>query len=245
MDSLIAKFSKLSLHQNKIILIQKCFRGWRVRKRHLPLILYRIRTYLKSITFNFSSQTNDGRVNSSLDEDEIIKLLVKKFNHLIKKPKSRMWYDILLYDRLYGWLPVNIKTTTMVTADNTGNLAMCVYSYTNKPLNLNSTYENGDMADILFTHLHAKKYNKNVHKDYYFIVLNKKDPTDVVINSIKGLTVLTPNINNLPFQVCWNKNREYHYDYIANKISLFIHCIQKPNPSWKETFLNNMRNIKC
>ena len=37
-----------------------------------------------------------------------------------------MWYDILVFDYMYGWLPINIKITTMKTNDNTGNLAMCV-----------------------------------------------------------------------------------------------------------------------
>ena len=42
-------------------------------------------------------------------------------------------------------------------------------------------------------------YNKNNKKDYYFIVMNKTDASDIIVNSVKGLSVLTPNINNLPF----------------------------------------------
>jgi len=38
---------------------------------------------------------------------------------------------------------------------------------------------------------------------------NKNNLNDIIINSVKGLIHLTPNINNLPFQVCWDKNREY------------------------------------
>jgi hypothetical protein len=38
-------------------------------------------------------------------------------------------------------------------------------------------------------------------------VLNKTDASNIIVNSVKGLTILTPNINNLPFQVCWDKNR--------------------------------------
>ena len=39
-----------------------------------------------------------------------------------------MWYDILIYDYQYGWLPVNIKTTTTLTSDNTAN-QQCVFIY--------------------------------------------------------------------------------------------------------------------
>ena len=156
-----------------------------------------------------------------------------------------MWYDILAFDYLYGWIPINIKTTSTLTSDNTGNLAMCVYSYTDEILNIHrdKTYENGIMSTILFNKLKNKNYNKNNKKDYYFIVINKNNTSDIIINSIKGLTILTPNINNLPFQVCWNKNRTFIYENISKKIKLFIDCLKKPKSSWKETFMRNVRTL--
>jgi hypothetical protein len=114
--------------ENKIIKIQKCFRGYILRLKRLPLILYIIRRYLISKEFEFSKHNDDGRINSCMDEDEIIKLLIEKFSNKIKKPKMRMWYDILIFDYIYGWIPCNIKTTSTLTHDNTGNLAMCVYA---------------------------------------------------------------------------------------------------------------------
>lgn len=211
----------------------------------MPLIMYKIQKYLKSSSLIFSNQNKDGRINSSIDEDEIIKILNIKFADKIKKPKIRMWYDILAYDYLYGWIPINIKTTTTIKSDNTGNLAMCVYAYTNEMLDIhrNKSYENGKMSDILFNKLKNKKYNTNNKKDYYFIVLNKTDASDIIINSVKGLTILTPNINNLPFQVCWSKNKVFKYENINKKIKLFIDCLQKPKPSWKETFMSNIRTL--
>ena len=132
-----------------------------------------------------------------------------------------MWYDILAFDYMYGWLPINIKTTTTITSDNTGNLAMCVYAYTNEILDIHrdKSYENGEMSVILYKKLRIKEININNKKDYYFIVLNKTDASDIIVNSVKGLTLFTPNINNLPFQVCWNKNRTFikraNYLFIA------------------------------
>jgi hypothetical protein len=232
--------------ETKIIKIQKLFRGYILRVKQLPLIMYKIQKYLELQVFNFSTQNEDGRINSCIDEDEVIKLLIEKFGKNIKKPKIRMWYDILAFDYSYGWVPINIKTTTTITSDNTGNLAMCVYAYTNEILNLhqNKTYENGMMSDILFNKLKNKKYNINYKKDYYFIVLNKTDARDIIVNSVKGLTILTPNINNLPFQVNWNKNRIFKYENINKKIKLFIDCLQKPKPSWKETFMSNIRTLE-
>jgi hypothetical protein len=235
----------LQIDETKIIKIQKWFRGYILRRKQLPLIMYKIQKYLKSHAFQFSTQNGDGRINSCLDEDEIIKILIEKFEDKIKKPKIRMWYDILAFDFIYGWIPINIKTTTTLTSDNTGNLAMCVYAYTDEMLNIHrvKSYENGAMSEILFNKLKTKKYNTNHKKDYYFIVLNKADPSDIIVNSIKGLTILTANINNLPFQVCWDKNRVFKYENINKKIKMFVECLQKPKPSWKETFMSNIRTL--
>jgi len=226
--------------EKHIITIQKWFRGNIYRLNHLPLILYKIRNYL------LSNKHEDGRINSSIDENIIIDIIIKKFGDRIKKPKIRMWYDILIFDYIYGWLPVNIKTTTTLTNDNTGNLSMCVYSYTNENLNIynKKSYENSKMSDILFNKIKNKEYNKNNKKDYYFIVINKNNYNDIIVNSLKGLTILSPNINNLPFQICWNKNRNFKYENIQIKIKKFIECLQKPKPSWKEIFMENMRSIQ-
>jgi len=231
---------------DKIIKIQKWFRGCIVRLKILPLILYTIKKYLQLQSFKFSTQNEDGRINSCIDEDEIIKLLITKFGHKIKKPKKRHWFDILVFDYRYGWIPINIKTTTTLTSDNIGNLAMCVYSYTNENLDIldmNKSYDNGIMSNILFTKLKNKNYNLNNKKDYYFIVFNKTNPNDIIINSVKGLTILTPNINNLPFQVKWCNNKLYTYENIYKKIQLFIECLQKPQLSWSETFMINIRTL--
>jgi len=233
------------IYKAQIIKIQKWFRSRILRLKQLPLIMYKIKKYLKLQSFQFSNQNEDGRINSCIDEDKVIKLLIEKFGEKIKKPKIRMWYDILAFDYMYGWLPINIKTTKTVTSDNTGNLAMCVYAYTDELLDIhrNKSYENGKMSVILFNKLKNKKYNTNPKKDYYFIVLNKTNANDIIVNSVKGLTILTPNINNLPFQVNWNKNRLFKYENINKKIKLFIDCLQKPKLSWKETFISNIRTL--
>ena len=147
---------------------------------------------------------------------------------------------------MYGWIPVNIKTTTTLTCDNSGNLTMCVQAYTDVELNIlrKKTYQNGEMSTVLCDKLKKKEYNKKCKKDYYFIVLNKTDSTDVIINSLKGLTYLTPNSNNLPFQICWNKNRKFAYNNIDMVVQKFIECIKKPKQSWKEQFVANIRHLE-
>ena len=233
--------------QRQIIKIQSWFRGCMYRMKRLPLIMYIIQTYLKTKSIQFSTQHDDGRINSCLDEAVVINLLVERFGDRIKKPNIRKMCDVLVRDYKYGWIPINIKTTTTKkkTSDNTGNLAMCVYAYTDEMLDLHATktYSNGKMSAILFKKLNDKKYNTKHKKDYYFLVLNKQDATDIIVNSVKGLTILTANINNLPFQVCWEKNRTFNYQPIHQKIKLFVQSLQKPKPSWKETFMANIRTL--
>ena len=235
--------------ENNIIKIQSWFRGCIFRVKKLPLVMYKIQRYLQSSISisSFSSQNKDGRINSCADEDTVIKLLLDEFKDKIIVPeKSRKWYDILVYDYTYGWIPVNVKSTKTTTNDNTGNLAMCVHAYTDEIIDIHSdkSCNNGKMSNILFEKIRDKKYNLNYKKDYYFLVLNKADISDVIINSVKGLSKLTSNINNLPFQVCWNKNRTFKYEHINKKIKIFIDSLQKPKPSWKEPFMRNIRTLK-
>ncbi len=241
LESIVSKI----VENAAIIKIQSWYKGCNSRLRRLPLIMYQIEKYLKSRAYRCSTINKDGRINSSIDEDEITKLLIEKFSKRIKKTKIRMWFDILAFDYRYGWIPINIKTTTTTTYDNTGNFAMCVHAYTNEILDIHrdKSYENGKMSDILIDKLENKQYNTNNKKDYYFIVLNKEDPSDIIVNSVKGLAILKPNINNLPFQVCWDKNRTFEYENINKKIKLFVDCLKKPKPSWKEKFMSNIRTL--
>jgi hypothetical protein len=229
-----------------VVKIQKWIRGYMYRRKRLPTILYSIQKYLQTNEIHFSDITGDGRVNSCIDEEVVIHLLEDEYLKRVRKPKIRMWYDVLLLDYMCGWIPVNIKTTTMKTNDNTGNLAMCVFAYTNErlELNCNKSYENGKMSEMLFQKLRDKQYNKTSKKDYYFIVLNKTGSKEIIVNSVLGLSKITPNSNNLPFQVNWLKNRDFQYAPIREKIKQFVGCLKHPVPSWKEQFMTNIRTIQ-
>jgi len=119
---------EMNIDLKKIIKIQSWYRGTIFRLKRLPMILYIIKKHIQTQDFLLSNKTIDGRVNSFIDEEMIVSSLVKKFGKdRIKKPKrKRMWYDILVFDYRYGWLPLNIKTTTTLTNDNIGNLALLI-----------------------------------------------------------------------------------------------------------------------
>jgi hypothetical protein len=245
MEEITNSLANLSLKTESAVRIQKWFRGCMFRLKRLPIVMYVVKEHIAKQSFAFANQTADGRINSCFDEEKVIEILTKEFKDRIQKPNIRMWYDVLIRDYRYGWLPINIKTTTTNTADNTGNLAMAVYAYTNTQLDLTKNYENGKMSRYLVEAIKKGNINKKHKKDYYFLVLNKNNSFDVIVNSVKGLNCLTPNANNLPFQVCWNKNKTYIYKHIKKRIREFVECVQKPNKSWKEEFMTDMRSISA
>lgn len=230
-------------NEKYIIKIQSYYRGYNCRKNRLPNILYQVKNFLEKKNIKISTTSKDGRINSCIDENSIIEI-IKNNKFKIYVPEIRNWYDILLYDNVYKWIPINIKITTTITSDNTGNYAMCVYAYTDEKLDLYKSYSNGKMTSILLDKFEKKKFNKNYMKDYYFLVINKNDTKEIIINSVKGLNALTSNINNLPFQVKWNKNKEYSYKKIKTFIDKFLETQQKTKESWKEIYLSKIRDLK-
>ncbi|GAA8925683.1 hypothetical protein VN0932_14270 [Helicobacter pylori] len=134
----------------------------------IPTQLNEIAEFLKTNPYNLSQPLQDGRLNPSVNEEEILNAIKHSFP--IQLPKAREWWDFS-FEENDIFYPVNIKTTTTKTADN---------------LNCQS--------------------GKNTDRDYYFLIINKNDPKDIFINSLKGIQTLQPN--NLPFQCKWDNNRE-------------------------------------
>tara|TARA_Y100000389_G_C17360370_1_gene463418 strand:+ start:104 stop:841 length:738 start_codon:yes stop_codon:yes gene_type:complete len=228
---------------NAVTKINSVVRTFLYKITNLPNSIKYAQKILLSQSINISELTNDGRINSNLDEDEIKKVLKKELKDRLYIPDDRHWYDISILDYQYGFLPINIKSTTTNTNDNIGNISILLYSLTEHKMRLNKSYYNGYASTHLLTYIKNNNFTKNYKRDYYFIVINKKNPKDIIINSIKGLNILTPNNNNLPYQINWSKNRDFKYKNINNIVDLIIKTIQKPKPSWQETFLKEIREL--
>ncbi len=134
----------------------------------IPTQLNEIAKFLKTNPYNLSQPLQDGRLNSSVNEEEILNTIKHSFP--IQLSKAREWWDFS-FEENDIFYPVNLKTTTTKTAGN-----------------LNC------------------KLGKNTDRDYYFLIINKNDPKDIFINSLKGIQTLQPN--NLPFQCKWDNNRK-------------------------------------
>ncbi|GAA9336801.1 hypothetical protein BTM408_13020 [Helicobacter pylori] len=164
----------------------------------IPTQLNEIAKFLKTNPYNLSQPLQDGRLNSSVNEEEILNIIKHFFP--IQLPKAREWWDFS-FEENDIFYPVNTKTTTTKTADNL-NCQLGIYYAL---CGLLPTFNNEIAWEKYFQKLH-KDLGKNTDRDYYFLIINKNDPKDIFINSLKGIQTLQPN--NLPFQCKWDNNRE-------------------------------------
>lgn len=165
----------------------------------LPEELQEIVDYLQQNEVAISEKTNDGRINSAINEQEIIDSIQNKFNIII--PNIRQWYDIAI-ELGNTFYPINIKVTESSSADNLNCKLGIYYALTGIIPNFNNGVDWGKFLTML-----ESNFGINQDKDYYFLIVNKKNHKDVFATSLKALPNIVPNGNNLPFQCRWDSNR--------------------------------------
>lgn len=178
-------------------------------------ILDRLCAYLSSSlskgNLKIAKDSGDGRVNSQASEQEISKALryfaeanewfTQEHELNIDIAKERFWYDFAVHGKGL-FLPVNVKVSSFQGSDNLSSKEGVFYALTGvnpKDVSIN-TWER------FCAELRAS-LGQNPCADYYFLVVNKNDVGDVFWTSLKAITQLDPNGNNLPFQCNWSKNR--------------------------------------
>ncbi|MDR1698689.1 MAG: hypothetical protein LBR75_02540 [Prevotellaceae bacterium] len=166
----------------------------------IPTDLLDIISYLKQENVYLSATFSDGRINASINEDEIIKTLQKQF--AIKVPRARHWYDFAV-ETNSGFYPVNIKVTDTTHADNLNCKLGIYYALTG----MLPDFPN-EINWLKFFEKLKKNLAKQTDKDYFFLIVNKQDTSDVFVNGLKMLQKLQSNGNNLPFQCKWDINRD-------------------------------------
>jgi len=165
----------------------------------IPQELTDIQNFLIKNAVQLSRQFQDGRINASINEDEIIKAIQSKFD--IELPPPRYWYDFAIKQNGES-IPVNIKVTSTSTADNVQCKLGMYYALTGKWPNFANEMPWGEYFSLMKRDLNTKK-----DRDYYFLVVSKRHPSDVFCTSLKQIQTLVANGNNLPFQCNWGNNR--------------------------------------
>ncbi|AWX42869.1 Uncharacterised protein [Metamycoplasma cloacale] len=167
----------------------------------------------KNEIIKFSKINEDGRINSTINEEEAINILLSKYQDIKifkdweliieRQPKPRYWYDILIHNRDNTfYCPINIKISNLNrnTADNLNSKEGLYFSLTGK-IEEKTPNTWGKYFELL-----AKNFTEH-DSDYFFIIINKNNTSDIFYNSLRRIPHLTSNGNNPPFQCVWSKNR--------------------------------------
>ena len=147
-----------------------------------------------------TNSTRDGRTGSLLDEEHNLKNARKVFDDLEIYP-PRLFADFKLYD------PFNWKSTNTKTSDNCSAKLSILYSFCGideKDLPKYQQWQKFWAKVGEFKDYTAEQFEE-IYRPYYFLIQNKKTKK-VFINELSTLTKLTPNGNNLPFQIKWDDN---------------------------------------
>lgn len=182
--------------------------------------------FLKTKNFCLSSTSDDGRINSSLDEDIVLDLIVAHYGNLVQKMPPRSWCD---FKHVPTNEPINFKSTSMKSSDNACNYLALIYALTDlsfederKPHSTNDKKQ--FLTWVRDTDIDSG-YNNN--RDYWFLIVNKNDPSTVFYNSIKQLNDITSNPSNPPFQVNWSKNKKRIARSFENSIGFINETVFK------------------
>lgn len=167
--------------------------------QELPKLLCEMVAFLRKQNLHLSRSSQDGRINSAFNEDEIFNLL--EANFAINRPNMRDWVDFS-FEVEGAFYPVNIKVSTTQTTDNLNCKLGIYYALTGQI----PPFSNGVDWETYFRTL-SENLQEN-SKDYYFLIVNKEDSRDIFATSLKSLKHIIPNGNNLPFQAKWDANRE-------------------------------------
>lgn len=166
--------------------------------------LDKIVEYLKQYPVQLSRDTtasHDGRVDSIKNEDEVIAKIKTnpELNDIVEPAKIREFCDFTIKkDEKHIYVNIKVSDFNNNATDNCSSKKGLGYALTGKT-DLPGDYKKFHEAIL---------NNIKPGYDYYFLVVNKNDPSDLYWTSLKRIERLASNGNNPPFQCNWAINRK-------------------------------------
>ena len=199
--------------------------------------------FISAARFNLCEDHEDGRTNSSIDEEIVLDLLMEEYGEdILYRPPPRKWFDV--WHKPSG-TPINIKVTGMKGADNACNFLALLWSFTNLDISKSrEARKNKDWSELLSFWESNPTFNPSKNRDYWFFVVDKNNTSNIVINSLKQLPEPKGNPSNPPFQVNWKKNSKLQSRTFSEAFNLFMNiCISDIEK--RQTFdkLSNAKKI--
>ena len=210
----------------------------------IPKILKDIENYLKEYQIQISENIEgEGRGGSLKDEGSIKRALLenKKLNQHILSVEARGMGDMIVldYDKKTKYV-VDIKTS-LGNNDNCFTKKGMVYAFTK----LSIEKVPGSMNWKEFNNLIEENRADIFGKDYWFLCVDKKDSSNVLLRGAKQINAWTINRNpsNI-LQINWGKEKDLKpvkrtwdeaYDAIINKVKISLNGHWDSIPEeWKD-----------
>jgi len=173
-----------------------------------PKILNDIVDAIKKSNLKAVNENSEGRVNSKKDEDKIIAWLQKQpqFKDRIKEGVLRNFMDMEVIDYDGSTHAVNIKTS-IGSSDNAFSKLGLLWALTDLTAAQYAELKiTNKISDTKFAEL-VIKHKKETARDYWFLSLDKKDFSHVMVRGVKQITHWGKNpTNNL--QIMWSKEHD-------------------------------------
>jgi hypothetical protein len=173
-----------------------------------PKILNDIAEALKKSNLKAVNENDEGRVNSKKDEDKILAWLNKQpqFKGRIKNGNLRGFGDMIVIDDAGQEHVVNIKTS-IGSSDNAFSKLGILWALTDLTVEDFKKHKIvNKISDKKFTEL-VLEHRKDTARDYWYLSLDKKDFSHVIVRGVKQITNWGKNpTNNL--QIQWDKEHE-------------------------------------
>lgn len=170
-----------------------------------------LRQALRSGALTLDGSEQDGRLNSQKNEKQLSQAL-RLFTHSnewfreqglqLEVSAARAWYDFKVTGPNGLFIPVNVKVSSLTSADNLSSKEGLFYAVTGV---LPETARIPDWES--FCQKMGEHMGTDPEADYYFLVVNKANPGDAFWTSLKCLEDLRYNGSNPPYQCPWAKNR--------------------------------------
>lgn len=167
---------------------------------------------------------SDGRIGSAISEDKVTEFLAKsakvarmlgKMGMRISIPKIRCWYDFAIVGGKAGFVPVNIKISCL--QGHVPESTHARYGFLFALLGIRIE-ESRHVSWPCYWDYFRSYGDRRSDKDYYFLIICKKKPSDVFYTSIKTLRSIRPSSVNLPFQVVWSDNRKRDFSRTKDEV---------------------------
>lgn len=168
----------------------------------IPRTLLQVCDYLRQQELRLAIAGQDPRLDSAQAGARVVQAIQNANQWVVEAPNlarnnNRCWYDARI-DRLY----VKVKISTCSSPDNTNAKHAVYWLLTGQ----DPTVSRRSTNNRFFRNMRDSE-DPDETRDFYYVIVNKSDTSDIFIVSLKGIATCYPAHNNLPFQAKWDECR--------------------------------------